>query len=293
MELKILGIGELLWDVFPDRRHAGGAPFNFAWHARMLGADGQIVTRVGDDEPGRELRGLVSGAGMDKSLVQVDRDHPTGTVQVTLSGGQPSYEIVSGVAWDHIEACAHARAAAREADAVCFGSLAQRSAGSAAAVFELVAEAARATVIFDVNLRQSFYSREILDRSMRSADVVKLNDRELGIVGELLLGNRSAPALVSEYDLEVLVETRGAAGCALHTASGCCESPGLAVEVVDCVGAGDAFTAALAVGLKRGESPATVAVRANQVGALVASRAGATPAYSPADVDDFAASRSG
>jgi fructokinase len=291
VELKILGIGELLWDVFPDRRHAGGAPFNFAWHARMLGADGQVVTRVGADELGEELRALVSGAGMDGSLVQVDAERPTGTVQVTLSGGQPSYEIVSGVAWDHIEACGAARAAAGEADVVCFGSLAQRGEVSAAAVAELVAEAKRATIIFDVNLRQDYYSRAVLERSLRAADVVKLNDEELVTVGDLLLpGTGTAAALVAEYGLEMLVETRGSAGCALHTAGGCFESPGVEVEVADCVGAGDAFTAALAVGIKRGEPPAAVARRANLVGAFVASRAGATPRYSAAELDEFAAS---
>jgi fructokinase len=288
MALKIVGIGELLWDVFPDGKYPGGAPFNFAWHALMLGAEAGVISRAGQDDLGRELLEVIKAAGFDTRLIQQDDRHPTGTVKVTLAHGQPSYTITENVAWDFIEATAAAGAAVREADVVCFGSLARRSARSSETIAALIAEAGQAKIIFDVNLRQKFYTREILENSLRAANVAKLNGEELCIIGKMLApGESPAEGLLRRYELDLVVETLGAEGCAMHSASGCLRRPAFKVEVADAVGAGDAFTAALAIGLARGDDLAAIARQANAVGAFVASRRGATPRYSPQELAAF------
>lgn len=288
--MKLVGIGELLWDVFADGKHPGGAPFNFAWHARMLGAEAGLISRIGRDDFGGELLGVVRSAGLDERLIQRDELRATGTVQVVLNAGQPSYTITENVAWDFLEASEAARAAVAEADVVCFGSLARRSVRSSTAIGELVTAAGGAKVIFDVNLRQNFYTKEILDESLRAADVAKLNGEELAIIGRMLVpGEAPAAGLLRRYELELVVETLGAEGCALHSSTGVIRRPGIAVEVVDAVGAGDAFTAALAVGLARGEELEKIAREANAVGALVASRRGAVPGYTREELAEFTA----
>jgi len=290
MNGKIVGIGELLWDVFPDGRYPGGAPFNFAWHARMLGAEAAIIARLGEDPLGDELRQVLRQAGLDEQLVQHDGQHPTGTVQVALKEGQPTYTITEEVAWDYLEASPRAREVVSEAAVVCFGSLAQRNPVSAEAIAALVRAARKAKVIFDINLRQQFYTRSVLEHSLQMAQVVKLNDEELRTISALLeLSESAAEELLRKYDLELVVETLGADGCRVYSPQGSFPSPGLPVKVADAVGAGDAFTAALAVGLARGEDLQTIARQANRVGAFVATQRGAIPHYTTAMLDDFAA----
>ncbi len=288
MALKMVGIGELLWDIFADAKHLGGAPCNFAWHARQLGAEALIISRVGRDVLGDELLEVLRGAGVEERLVQQDEIHPTGTVQVALKDGQPSYTITENVAWDFIEATAAARAAVVAADVVCFDSLSRRGARSSATTAALVSAAGRAKIIFDANLRQNFYTKEMLDESLRLADVAKLNGEELQTIGRVLApGEAPAAGLLRRYGLELVVETRGAEGCVLHSASGVIRSPGFKVEVADAVGAGDAFTAALAIGLCRGDALEKIAREANAVGALVASRRGAAPKYTREELAEF------
>jgi len=290
MALKIVGLGEVLWDVFADGKHPGGAPFNFAWHARRLGAEAAIISRLGRDDLGRQLQEVIRTAGFDERLIQQDDLHPTGTVQVRLTDGQPSYTITENVAWDFIEPTAAARAAVAEADVVSFDSLARRRARSSATTAELLAAAGRAKIIFNVNLRQKFYSKEILEDSLRAADVAQLNTEELAIIGRLLLpGEATAEGLLRRYDLEMVVETRGAEGCAFYSPSGVLCCPGCRIEVADAVGAGDAFAAALAIGLARGDDLEKIARAANAVGALVASRRGAVPQYTLQELAEFTA----
>jgi fructokinase len=287
----IVGIGELLWDLFPDGRCPGGAPFNFAWHARMLGADAVMISRLGEDRLGRDLREVVRHAGFDDRLIQHDPEHATGTVRVELkAAGQPSYTITEDVAWDFIEPQEAACAAVRQAAVLCFGSLAQRSRVSAEAITALIGCATRtAKIIFDVNLRQRFYTPETLERSLRAAHVVKLNDEELRTVGHMLsLGDAPAAEILRRYEIDLLVETLGADGCIVHRPDGNFRGPGFTVKVADTVGAGDAFTAALAVGLARGERIETMARQANLVGAFVASRRGGTPHYTNEDLNALA-----
>ena len=181
MNLNIVAVGEVLWDLFQEGPLLGGAPANFAYHAHALGAQVQLITRVGSDELGREILRRFRGMGLSDATVQVDETAPTGTVQVQLSGnGLAHFTIQENVAWDFIALTDEALAAARRADAICFGSLGQRSEKSRDTIQRLVEAApAHALKVFDINLRQKFYSREVIQESLRWADVLKLNDDEL------------------------------------------------------------------------------------------------------------------
>ena len=181
MPYRIVGIGEVLWDLLPTGAQLGGAPANFACHACALGADAVLISRVGDDAHGHEIVRRIEAMGMTGAFVQLDGTRPTGTVTVEVDAlGQPQFEIHSDVAWDAIEANAAAQRAVSTADAVCFGSLAQRSAASGAAIRALVAASPSAALrILDVNLRQEYYSRTLIEQSLALANVLKVNDAEL------------------------------------------------------------------------------------------------------------------
>src|SRR5258706_11701834 len=168
MKFKFVGIGELLWDLLPGGRQMGGAPANFAYHARALGAEATVISRVGDDDLGRELLRRLEELGLPSDCVEVDRSFPTGTVTVEIArDGQPQFTIHEGVAWDHLPGEPAARLAVSKADAVCFGTLAQRLEPSRSTIRALVAAAPAAALrILDVNLRQQYYSREIIEESL-------------------------------------------------------------------------------------------------------------------------------
>lgn len=283
MSLRVLGVGEVLWDLLPGGASLGGAPANFACHARALGADAAVVTRVGQDTRGREILERLQGLGLPSSLVQVDETRPTGTVSVELDdGGVPRFTIQEGVAWDSLLAPEVALAAARDADAVCFGSLAQRHEPARSSVQALVAATPAASLrIFDVNLRQQYYSRERLERSLQLANVLKLNDGELPVLASLFALEGPLPAqldtLARRFELRLVALTRGGQGSLLRGDTGSSDHPGVPTQVQDTVGAGDAFTAALAMGLLLGWPLDQVNARANEVAAHVCSFAGATP----------------
>lgn len=288
MPLRCVGLGEVLWDLLPSGRQLGGAPANFAYHAAALGAEGSVVSRVGDDEPGRTLRERLRELGLPIGAIAVDPGAPTGTVSVAMeAGGHPRYTIHEGVAWDRLEAGPEGRAAVAGADAVCFGSLAQRTPGARAAIAALLEAApAGALRIFDVNLRQHYHSPEVIRASLARANVLKVNETELPVlVAQLGLpaGERAAlAALAAAHGLRAVIHTRGERGSLALVDGGWAEHPGVRVEVADTVGAGDAFTAAFALGLLRGWAPATILERATAVAAFVCTRRGATPALPPA-----------
>jgi fructokinase len=280
----VIGLGELLWDVFPDSRRPGGAPANVAFHAGQLGLEGLVASRVGDDDDGRGLLEFLREKGLSTRLVQTDVQHPTGRVTVTLSAGQPSYVIHENVAWDCLQPEAALLEAVAAAGAVCFGTLAQRSPVSRETIHRgLAAAGATTLVVYDVNLRQRWYEREWIERSLRACDVVKLNHEELAVLSNLLGTGRRAEEFVAtlceRYGVQTVCITRGAEGCILADAKEWHDVPGVPVAVVDTVGAGDAFTAALIVGLLNGDPPARIARFANRVGGLIASRAGAMPEW--------------
>jgi fructokinase len=284
MKHQIVAIGEILWDLLPSGRQLGGAPANFAFHAHALGADARLVTRMGNDALGREVLERLHLLGLPTDTVAVDPVAQTGTVSVELGpGGQPQYTIHEDVAWDRITADETALAAAAGADAVCFGSLAQRTEGVRRAVGTLVGTTRRGALrIFDVNLRPPFIDREVIERSLALANVLKLNDQELPQLVEmfgLTGGVREQMAeLARRHRLSLVALTRGAHGSLLLADGHVSDHHGLPVEVSDTVGAGDAFTAAMALGLLSGWPLDEINQWANELAAFVCSQPGATPA---------------
>lgn len=281
---SVVGIGEILWDMLPHGRQLGGAPANFVWHARALGAEAVPVSCVGDDEAGREITGRLRDMGMCCDYVFVDRRHPTGTVDVSLDAhGSPTFVIHRNVAWDFIPFAPALKDLAARADAICFGSLAQRSEASRSTIRAFLEAAGDSCLkVFDINLRQSFYSREIVLGSLAAADVLKLNDQEMPVLTKMLEMNgdrrSAAKELMQRFRLRALALTRGAAGSLLYLDGAApVDHPGYPVQVADSVGAGDAFTAALTIGLLRGLPPQRISDAANRLAAYVCSQNGATP----------------
>ena len=286
----IVAIGEALWDVFPDQRRPGGAPCNVAFHAARLGDRGVIVTRVGDDAPGDELVAFLRERGVDTAYVQRDCTRPTGTVLVTIESSEPRYTITQAVAWDYIAAEDDARALMRTADAICIGSLAQRGEASHAAIRRLLSDArGPALVVFDVNLRPPFIDAEVIDATLRVADVVKTSESEVGRVSTLLDRPALIRWLLEDVGVQAVCVTRGAGGASITTRQGTVSAPGVEIDTStgDAVGAGDAFTAAMAHQLVRNATPEETIHAANRYAALVAAKKGAMPVVSSEELAEF------
>lgn len=288
----IVGLGEVLWDLLPQGKQLGGAPANFAYISGVLGHRAIVASATGADALGRELRRQFEELKLDTSFLQNDPAHPTGTVKVSLDPrGQPEYEIEQDVAWDFLEWTPQWQQLASQAHAICFGSLAQRSAVSRATIRSfLSASRPEAIRIFDVNLRQNFYSAEVLRESFRLANMAKLNDSELPIVMRSLVlsgadERSAAESLRRTFGLKLLCVTRGERGSLLVREGDFDEHPGFSVRVHDLVGAGDAFTAALAHHVLRGSPLSVVNEAANRMGAWVASQTGGTPRWDAVDWD--------
>ncbi len=283
MRWKVVGIGEVLWDLLPGGRQPGGAPANFAYHAGALGAEAWVVSRVGRDEPGRELLRRLGRLGLRTDAVEEDPAAPTGTVTVEVTAdGQPHFTIHEDVAWDRLAGEAAGRRAVAAADAVCFGTLAQRGEVSRRSIRALLRAApAGALRIFDVNLRQGYYSREVVEESLALASVLKVNETELARLAEMFGlpdDDRGRVAeLARRFRLRAVAYTRGEGGSLLHAEGRWSERPGEAVTLADTVGAGDSFTAALALGLLAGWPLDDVHRRAGAVAAYVCSQPGGTP----------------
>jgi fructokinase len=283
MKCNVVGIGEVLWDLLASGPQLGGAPANFAYHAHALGADSQVVTRIGDDERGRDILRRFAEMELPSGNVQIDPTAPTGTAKVTVSGeGLARFTIQDNVAWDFLSVTSEALAAARQADGICFGSLAQRGETSRNTIQRLVAAApADAWRVFDINLRQHYYSRELIEQSLGLANVLKLNDDELPALAQMFgLTGRAQDrmeALARTFNLHMVALTRGPNGSLLWQQGRWSDCPSRAVEVVDTVGAGDSFAAALVLGLLHQMDLDEINVLANDVARYVCSRAGATP----------------
>jgi fructokinase len=279
----VVGAGELLWDLLPDGKQLGGATTNFAYHAHALGAEAWVVSQVGNDPLGREILARFHVLGLPADLVTIDPRAPTGTVSVELSAdGQPRFTIHENVAWDNLPATKAGLDVVGRADAVCFGSLAQRSPGARAAIRALLAAAPpQALRVFDINLRQHFFSPEVITRSLELATVLKINDQELPVLAEMfrLRGDtfEQLKELALRFQLSLVALTRGARGSLLYSRAGFSDHPGAPVKVVDSVGAGDAFTAAVTLGLLAGWDLDTINRRANELAGYVCSQAGGTP----------------
>jgi fructokinase len=292
----ILGIGELLWDLLPEGPRLGGAPANFAVMAGRLGNHAAILSRIGRDELGRNAVERLDPLPADTSFLEVDPAHETGRVTVAFEGGQPHYTIHQPAAWDFMELTGEWVQLAERANALCFGSLAQRSHESRQTIQTLVAQSSSSCVrVFDVNLRTPFISSEVIQESLELATVTKMNDAELPQV-LALLGLRALPGLSAQGEpapgplrraatrllaefpsLQMVAVTRGAHGSLLVTRDEWHEHPGLPVQVADTIGSGDAFTAALVHYMLRGASLARLNEAGNRWGAWVASQSGAMP----------------
>jgi fructokinase len=299
----ILGLGELLWDVLPDGPRLGGAPANFTVMAARLGSHAVLLSRIGRDDLGRMALERLRPMPADTSFIETDHPHETGRVTVYFEAGQPHYTIHHPAAWDFLELTDEWMRLAERADALCFGSLAQRSQESRQTIQTMAAQASsRCIRVFDVNLRTPFYSGEVIQESLELASVVKMNDAEvprvLGLLG-LPAGDaemwssdefsqerrtyeqQSAERVLNEFPtLEMVAITRGGHGSLLVRRDEWHEHPGYPVKVADTIGAGDAFTAALTHYLLRGAGLATLNEAGNRWGGWVASQAGAMPALS-------------
>lgn len=278
----VIGLGEVLWDLLPAGRQLGGAPANFACHVNRLGGNARVVSAVGDDALGRELLQRLDALDVSTEAVQVSADHPTGTVSVTVDAqGQPQYVIHENVAWDFLAWTPPLHALASQADCVCVGSLAQRSHGSAETIQRFLAGTTPACLrIFDINLRQHYYSAEVIEKTLSRCQVLKLNVDEWPVLAKMFGMDATLPgglqACVRRWNLRLLALTRGDQGSVLVTPGQTHELDAIKVQVVDTVGAGDAFTARLAMGLLRNEPLETLHEAAAKLAALVCTQQGAT-----------------
>jgi fructokinase len=279
---SIVGIGEILWDVFPSGKVLGGAPANFAYHVSQFGLDGRAVSAIGNDEPGDEILDCLSKKNLRYTIEKTP--FPTGTVKVTLDDkGVPQYEICQKVAWDNIPFTAEMEELARNTSTVCFGSLAQRNEASRLTInrfLDLVPE--NALKIFDINLRQHFYSQELIDHSLTRCNILKINDDEVILVARLFGWENNTEMeicrkLVADYSLRMLVLTKGTQGSYVITPDGTSFKPTPLVEVADTVGAGDSFTAGFVASLLQGKSIVEAHAIAVEVSAFVCTQKGAMP----------------
>ncbi len=307
----VLGLGELLWDVLPEGPRLGGAPANFSVMAGRLGNHAVLLSRIGRDDLGRMALDRLEPLPVDIGFVETDPEHETGRVTVCFEAGQPHYTIHQPAAWDSLELSDEWVRLAERADAICFGSLAQRSLESRQTIQTLAAQTSSKCVrVFDVNLRAPFYSGEVIQESLELATVMKMNDAEvplvLGLLGlpgatETLPGvagfdplRQSADRLLSEFPtLQMVAVTRGSHGSLLLTRDEWHEHPGIPVKVADTIGAGDAFTAALTHYLLRGADLHTLNEAGNRWGGWVASQSGAMPALTDEARDGIASAVEG
>ncbi len=282
-ERVVVGLGEVLLDCINDSRYLGGAPSNVAFHSQQMGHRGVICSRIGKDEFGTFALEQLHSHGLDTGYIQLDDTLPTGWVTVDASNPEhPSYVIHENVAWDNLEYTDYLARLMGTADAVCFGTLAQRSVKSREAIQSTISAATKAMIVYDVNLRPPWYHREWIEWSLGSARIVKLNSAELqelaGLLGiDSVEAKEFSKILRSRFDVEITCITRGDKGCLVLSPDETVDVPGKRVEVVDTVGSGDAFTAAFIFGCLRGWSLARTAEYANEVGMLVAIRSGAMP----------------
>jgi fructokinase len=288
----VVGMGEALWDVLPEGKKIGGAPANFAYHVSQFGLPGYVVSAVGDDALGREIVENFTSKGLNQLIAEVP--YPTGTVQVEIDqAGIPQYDIKENVAWDNIPYTDQLESLAKRTKAVCFGSLAQRNVVSRDTInrfLDAMPQSDDSLVVFDVNLRQGFYNKEILCNSMSRCNILKINDEELVTVSRMFgypgidLQDKCW-ILLGKYNLKMLILTCGINGSYVFTPGNVSFQPTPKVEVADTVGAGDSFTAAFISSILKGRSVQEAHSRAVRTSAYVCTKKGAMPIL-PAELTD-------
>jgi fructokinase len=285
--MNILSIGEVLWDVFGDTEHLGGAALNFAAHARILGHSVSFISAVGDDPRGQRVLEKMEAMGLPTRFLHRVKEHPTGIVTVSLdASGQPHFTIHRPAAYDFPELSEVdlRELSSQQPDWIYFGTLFQMSPQAKALTLKLIGANPKARRFYDVNLRENSYTAPLVNEMMSHATAVKLNEQEVDTIQSLFgWSYRSLEDFcrggTQKFDWEAVCVTRGESGCALLVGDHYVEAKGYKVRVADSVGAGDAFAAAFVHGLRQGWSPRDIADFANRVGALVASRAGGTPGW--------------
>jgi fructokinase len=292
---QVVGLGEILWDRLPSGAVPGGAPFNFAIHAAGMGHPAAMVSAVGDDADGRLIVGMAAGRGVDVSGVATDPVRPTGAVDVVVDdAGKADYRFLANVAWDALRPTAAQRVVMSGAKAVCFGTLAQRSAESRAGLAALLDLASEALVVCDLNFRQGFHSAEVAEASLARSRWAKLNDEELPVLAGYLGLRSPGPAdrareLLERFGLELVALTLGADGAILVTPGQTLRIAAPKVRVVDTVGSGDAFTAGLVARRLEGATLAEMLSFAIALAAVTATRKGGTPVVDRGEVEALAA----
>lgn len=284
----VVGMGEALWDVLPEGKKIGGAPANFAYHVSQFGLPSCVVSAIGDDALGKEIIENFTSKGLDQLIAEVP--YPTGTVQVEIDQtGIPLYDIKENVAWDNIPYTEHLDALAKRTKAVCFGSLAQRNVVSRETINHFLYTMPKdddSLIVFDVNLRQGFYNKEILCKSMQNCNILKINDEELITVSRMFgypgidLQDKCW-ILLGKYNLKMLILTCGINGSYVFTPGNVSFQPTPKVEVADTVGAGDSFTAAFIASILKGKSVTEAHTIAVKTSAFVCTQKGAMPILPP------------
>jgi len=288
MTKKIICFGEMLWDIFPKGKIAGGAPMNVALHLRQLGMDAAMISRVGEDKLGKKLLKFIRSYHLSHELIQLDPDLPTGTVLVNDSDPENiRYEIVKPAAWDNIHWNEATALQVKHADAFVFGSLSAREPSSRDALFKFLSM--DTLKILDINLRQPYYSPELLEQLLSKCDILKINEEELTILANYHnLPDRMSMALgklTELFDIKMICVTLGAKGAILYTEDEIVSHPGYPVKVVDTVGSGDAFLAGFICKYLEKQSPEHILDYACALGALVATLAGGTPKYELKEIE--------
>lgn len=283
----LICFGEVLWDLLPSGKMAGGAPMNVAVHARNLGLSSKMISKIGTDDLGRELLDFLKSKGVSTDLIQVDHTFPTGIVKVELDDkSSPAYEIIQPVAWDFIHPSQEAEKAVKKAAAIAYGSLACRTERTKKTLLELLDVAA--LKVFDVNLRPPFFSKELLEELLSKSDIVKVNEEELEIIAGWYGGQgdvAGAQTLLQRYGLKSIIMTIGSKGALLVEKEKVYRQSTIPVTVQDTIGSGDSFLAGFLVKYLK-EAPIQEALQfACATGALVATHKGGTPAITQQDVE--------
>lgn len=281
---NIAAVGEILWDIFPNGKKLGGAPANFTYYIKQLGHYGTIISKIGRDVLGKEIIKSLHELNLSTNYIQVDPVHPTGTVDVILkSKSEPKYVIRENVAWDFIEMNNKLKIFSKEVDVVYFGSLAQRNPISRSTIINFLNSAKQDTlIVFDINLRRPFFTKEIIVDSLKLSSILKINDKELLLLRKLLdyrFDNNELDflkLLIKRFKIDLICLTKGKSGSLLVTRNNYFLHPGFKVKVSDTVGSGDAFTAAMVIEFLNRKSLGEISEAANKLGSWVTSKFGAT-----------------